>query len=94
MYFYFFTLVSIFVVSIVFLIFKIDKLKSEHVIEIHKLQLIIDELILVHDKQKNNVVLSEHAQTNLQKSRTILDEKILELQKELINELSINNLIK
>ena len=70
-----------------------EELKKKHTLDIEKLLLVIDELLLVQNKQKESIILSEKSENKLQTSRIIIDKKILDLQNELITKLSDHKLI-
>lgn len=92
-YVYFYPILLVFFALVVFLIFKMEELKKKHTLDIEKLLLVIDELLLVQNKQKESIILSEKSENKLQTSRIIIDKKILDLQNELITKLSDHKLI-
>ena len=89
-YIYFYPILLVFFVFVLFLIFKLEKLKKKHTLEVEKLLLVIDELLVLQNKQKQTINLSEQSENKLQSSRIIIDKKILDLQGELIEKLSDN----
>lgn len=69
------------------------KQEDDHSVKIKFLQNIIDDLMEMQKNQESKTILSDALIKNLHTSRTKIDQRILGLQKEIIEKLAVNNLL-
>lgn len=72
---------------------KSNQIEKAHQQEVLQLKNIISELLLIQKQQNGALELSQQLKIKLQDSRVIIDNKMLNLQNELISKLVENNLI-
>lgn len=84
------TIIVVLLGVICFLIVQISKAKFHHKIKIMQLDDLILQLVLEQKSQSLHLKLSEELKSKLLDARISLDENILELQKNLFEEVALN----
>lgn len=93
-YLYFYSLFLVLLGTVIFLLFKIKKLKKQHKIQIDLLVAILNKKSGKHNRHSDLENLSKQSENKLHASISIINGKILDLQKELITKLADKKLIE